>query len=265
MLYSIGSTKELFGVLVNAVGFSADPNVTRFGPWRRNQTIIHYCIKGTGYYNGTKVTSGQGFLIYPGDEEEYHPDKDDPWSFIWIILTGNNSSDILRYFPADTNTQVFSYDYLQEMQTVSQEIIRRSRAISFGMEAAELFLKIMNIHFQSMEHNRKTSYAQEYAKYAKNYLSLNYHTKITIHGLAEHLGISQPYLYRVFTQEYGVSPKQYLSELRLNAAKYSLQHSQLSISEIGKLVGYDDVLRFSTFFSDATGVSPQKYRAEHSR
>ena len=79
MRYSIYSTKPLFGVLVNAVGFSADTDVTRYGPGRRNQTIIHYCLRGSGYFNSSPVHSGQGFLIRPGDWEEYHPDSQDPW------------------------------------------------------------------------------------------------------------------------------------------------------------------------------------------
>ena len=64
---------------INSIGFSADINVTKFGPIQRNLYIVHYVTKGKGYFNGNVVNAGQGFLIYPLMMEEYFPDKDDPW------------------------------------------------------------------------------------------------------------------------------------------------------------------------------------------
>lgn len=36
------SSLRLFATTIKNIGFSSDPAVTRFGPGRRNQTIIHY-------------------------------------------------------------------------------------------------------------------------------------------------------------------------------------------------------------------------------
>ena len=260
MRYSIYSTKPLFGVLVNGVGFSADPDVTRYGPGRRNQTIIHYCLRGSGFFNGTPVHAGQGFLICPGDWEEYHPNAEDPWAFLWIILTGEHSEDILEYYQQDPNSQVFSYGYVRELEELSREIIQRNTQLTFGMEATEMLLRILNLHFRAPENSKIIRNSQEYAKFAKHYLDLNYHRKVTVQELLEKLGVSQPYLYRIFHETYGLSPKQYLTNLRLDAAKYALKTTNLSVSDIGASVGYDDVRASSAFFSRLIGISPQKYR-----
>ena len=262
MRYSIYSTKPLFGVLVNGVGFSADTDVTRYGPGRRNQTIIHYCLRGSGYFNGSPVHSGQGFLIRPGDWEEYHPDSQDPWAFLWIILSGQNSADVLEYYQCDPDTQIFSYGYVRELEELSREIIQRSTQLTFGMEATEMFLRILNLHFHAPENTSIVRNSSEYAKFAKDYMDLNYHRKLTVQELLDHLGISQPYLYRIFHEAYGQSPKQYLNDLRLKASKFALKTTDLSVSDIGASVGYDDVLSFSSFFSRHVGISPQNYRQQ---
>ena len=61
MRYGVFSTRELFGVLVSEIGFSGDPSVTHFGPVRRNQAIIHYCLRGTGFLTATASAPGRGF------------------------------------------------------------------------------------------------------------------------------------------------------------------------------------------------------------
>lgn len=47
------------------IGCSSDPRVTRYGPTRRNQYLIHYVFSGTGIFNGHTVKAGQGFLTTP--------------------------------------------------------------------------------------------------------------------------------------------------------------------------------------------------------
>ena len=77
-----------------SMGFSDDPSVTRFGPFVRNQYIIHYVLSGYGVFNGNRVGAGQGFLITPGMQEEYSSDPNDPWSFLWII----SEDSAMEYF-----------------------------------------------------------------------------------------------------------------------------------------------------------------------
>ena len=69
---------------INSIGFSGDANVTKYGPIQRNLYIVHYVIKGKGYYNGNLVKEGQGFLITPNTQENYYPDKRNPWKFVSI-------------------------------------------------------------------------------------------------------------------------------------------------------------------------------------
>lgn len=264
MRYGVFSTRELFGVLVSEIGFSGDPSVTHFGPVRRNQAIIHYCLRGTGFFNGHRVSAGEGFLIHPGDAEEYHADPAHPWTLLWVVLSGPASDAVTAYYSADPDSGIFPFSYGAALDAVCETIRQRTGRVTPGMEAAELFLSVLNLHFLAAE-SRPAGAAREYAAFARTYLDSHYFQKITVAEIAEKLGLSEPYLCRVFKAAYGLSPRQYLSQQRLQSARLALESGSLPVGEIGRSVGFDDPLAFSAFFRRCTGLSPEGYRAAQRR
>lgn len=75
------------------------------------------------------------------------------------------------------------------------------------------------------------------------------------------LGISQPYLYRIFVKKCGRSPKQYLEKCKLKEAKRLLCETDMSITEVANSIGFPDVLAFSKFFKHSTHISPSNFSA----
>ena len=55
----------------------------------------------------------------------------------------------------------------------------------------------------------------------------------------------------------------YVVSIRIEAAKNLLTSSDITISEIASLVGYDNSLYFSRLFTKHTGTSPTAYRNAH--
>ena len=79
--------------------------------------------------------------------------------------------------------------------------------------------------------------------------------------LAERFGYNENYLRRRFKEEYGLTPLQYLSEVRISKAKNLLRFARkFSVGEISHQVGFVDQLYFSRFFKKHTGFSPSEYR-----
>ncbi len=74
------------------------------------------------------------------------------------------------------------------------------------------------------------------------------------------LGISVSYFTKLFSKTMGISPLQYVINLRMGKAKGMLKKSHLSIKEIAGYVGYDDALHFSGEFKKITGMSPSQYK-----
>lgn len=244
---------------IYSIGFSSDTKVTRFSPSIRNQYIIHYVLSGKGYFNGNKVEKGQGFLIVPGMHEEYHPDKDEPWSFLWIISGDLAMQPFFDKHCADEKTNIFNFHNLYEFQPIVDKLLSAKNRPYSAAQLSELFLHIFNSCVVS-ENTPLSPLTKRYFDFSVNYVKTNLHLPISVQDLCSVIGITQPYLYRVFNQEIGISPKQYILRCKINEAKKLLANTEFSISLIANSVGYENVLEFSKFFKKQTGLSPTSYK-----
>ncbi|MFQ9149419.1 MAG: helix-turn-helix domain-containing protein [Eubacteriales bacterium] len=62
------------------------------------------------------------------------------------------------------------------------------------------------------------------------------------------------------SRRFGVSPKRYLTSVRVSAAKQLLVQTDMTVERVSREVGMPDALYFSRVFRDVTGVSPTEYR-----
>ena len=77
--------------------------------------------------------------------------------------------------------------------------------------------------------------------------------------LAKELGVSQEYVRRVFRTGTGLSPKEYLQQLRFRRAAALLTSGYYTVRQVAEMCGFLDEKYFSTAFRKATGVPPSKY------
>lgn len=83
---------------------------------------------------------------------------------------------------------------------------------------------------------------------------------LTVETLAKIAFISPSGLQRGFHQQFGLSPKQYLTKLRMDKALALLATTNLSIKEIAFACGFTDEKYFSHTFKKRIGCSPAQYR-----
>ena len=65
---------------------------------------------------------------------------------------------------------------------------------------------------------------------------------------------------RRFKAHTGLPPQRYIMRFRMSHARELLTSSQLPVTEIARIVGYDNPLYFSRMFKKETGMSPREYR-----
>lgn len=103
-----------------------------------------------------------------------------------------------------------------------------------------------------------------YVRAASRYIEENYEHRISIPEIARALPINDKYLSRLFKQKTGQTILQYISSLRLRKAIYLLRETNLSISEVGMRIGFEDARGFARLFKKEYGMTPSEYRASES-
>lgn len=83
--------------------------------------------------------------------------------------------------------------------------------------------------------------------------------------LAQKCGISEVYFRQQFGKRFGVSPKQYIIDLRLRKAKQLLSNTDLSVERVGEACGFPNPYHFSRTFKNATGLTPSAYKRQNRR
>ncbi|MFB9274141.1 AraC family transcriptional regulator [Cohnella cellulosilytica] len=98
---------------------------------------------------------------------------------------------------------------------------------------------------------------------AIRYIQEHYKESITAEELAGLYDCSASYLSRLFKNQLGVGPIEYLIHVRIHKSKQFLLKTEARIQEIAGSVGYADVYYFSRLFKKHTGSSPFQFREDH--
>lgn len=95
---------------------------------------------------------------------------------------------------------------------------------------------------------------------AKVFIDENYHAPIDLEQIAGQAFLSRFHFHRLFSRIYRKTPHQYVTQVRLEAAKILLAKEGISITEVCNSIGFESLGSFSTLFSKQSGYSPQYYR-----
>jgi AraC-like DNA-binding protein len=95
---------------------------------------------------------------------------------------------------------------------------------------------------------------------AKVFIDKNYHEPIDLDQISRQAILSRFYFHRLFTRIYKKTPHQYVTQIRLEAAKVLLAKEGISITDVCNMIGFESLGSFSTLFSKQAGYSPQYYR-----
>ena len=96
----------------------------------------------------------------------------------------------------------------------------------------------------------------------KRYIDNHYQENITLDLLAEVNHISKYHLAHAFTEEYGISPINYLISKRITEAEHLLKTTDFSLSLISSTTGFSSSSYFAQIFKKQKGMSPTQFRKQ---
>lgn len=97
------------------------------------------------------------------------------------------------------------------------------------------------------------------------YIHGHLHQEVTLVELAAIAQISPYHFLRLFKQNKGVTPHQYILHCRVEKAKSLLQHSELSLLEIAMRLGFCDQSHLGRCFKRIVGLTPRQFRKVRSQ
>ena len=98
------------------------------------------------------------------------------------------------------------------------------------------------------------------SRQVQSYIDSRFSEPLTLNALGKALHVSPYYLGHVFKESSGYSPMQYLTRRRIGEAQSLLVSTDLPISRISELVGYETQNYFDQQFSKYVGMPPRKFR-----
>ena len=243
------------------------------GPMTRNFFLIHYIVKGKGFYilNNERYELSQGdiFTIFPGDITYYATYPEDPWSFCWFAFNGKKAIEQLKSCGITKTTPVKAImpecapdDLIQDCVHTffeSKEPIKTKLQGYLYL----IFAKIQESYINTEKiPELKVGYA-EYIRKALLFIEYNYIKPITVQTIANYVALERTYFSKIFSRSTGMCPQNYLIHYRIEKATHMIETTALSLKQIGMSVGIPNEYYFSKLFKKIKGVPPKRYRSTH--
>ncbi len=144
------------------------------------------------------------------------------------------------------------------------EACQRNHSFCSAMDCKSMLLTLLSAMAKDFAiyhcHYDHYSNIMRYTEYLNENFS---RTDLRISDLANHFHLSETHMRRIFKKELGVSPVEYLAEIRMGNAKRLLATQRnLSIGQVALECGYTSIYYFSNTFRDKVGCSPSTYREQ---
>lgn len=251
--------------------------------WHKEIEII-YCLKGTVNLGVNEqvlqLKEGEAY-VFPSGQAHFFlasPDSErivyqfDLKLFHSIENLGASDRSLYELFGS-----IPSYSMLWPQSvkaTINDLLLKLFHQASQGEEGAEyaaagLLYQLIACFYQLPTVEKTVSQSQQALKNKEvmdclnavfEYVEHNFLSAITMEEVANDVGFSPSYFSRFFKKHVGTSFSQYLTEYRINVAKYILGTSQLPMVEVASQAGFASVKTFHHVFKAQVGVSPKQFQ-----
>lgn len=151
-------------------------------------------------------------------------------------------------------------DYITKPFSIELLILRINNLIKWhnGPKNKLVDPKIKQVEITSMDEKM----VKDATEYVENNLS---NADISVESLSASLAMSRVQLYKRLLSITGLTPSEFIRNIRLRHAEQLLRQSQRSVSEIAYQVGFNNPRYFSRYFSEMYGVTPSVYKQRYGK
>lgn len=205
------------------------------------------------------IGEGAAVLFPPHYAYHYSYDGEGPLSYLWVHFTGSHAATLL---------EAYGFGVLPCLRATGNPagIVAAFRAIFDAFESKsplqthELSCALQRLLLTVALSPASEEGSERTLEKSMRYIHAAYNTDIRIPDLARMENLSNSRYIALFHKKFGTSPSAYVIRLRMGAARDLLERTDMSIKQIGAMVGYSDPHFFSRAFKKHAGISPQAFR-----
>ncbi len=208
-------------------------------------------------YNGKSLTAESNTVCYvpKGAEYKRFSEKDE-----LIVFHFNETTPVRDEIIIFKSDDVYKYQHL----FVEAEKIWREKNAGYRYKAASIFYEILAMLTEDGMLLSGNTDADIYK--AIDIIEQNFDkADFRVDEISKKLFISETFLRRKFKKYIGKSPKEYLTDRRIDEAKKLLESGYFSQKEISEKCGFSDVKYFRTAFKSVTGTRVKDFIAKESK
>lgn len=228
---------------------------------------IHYFTKGRGIlensYGKYKIFPGSVMITYPGVWHRFRPLKTTGWIENYVGFSGEIADRIFDNSFFNIKKPVIYCELRKEVIDSFYKIfdLVKNEAPGFHYVASGMLLKLLGyiISFQS-QIDFHGKHIQTVIEDIRTMLRENVEKDFDFKKIAFDYNVGYSYFRKMFKKYTGISPKQYLIQLKIIRAKELLLNSDLAVKEIAFELGFQSVFYFSRIFKEKTSMTPSNYR-----
>lgn len=204
-------------------------------------------------------------MIFPKNmRHEYNVPEGKTWEFYWIHLSGANCEALLTHI-TDKYGHHIHIGCLEEMGNYIEKLLTTQyRYYEYEFFAARVISNMLFALIESLNANAKNMQKRRTLSVKViTYIENHFRESMCLGDISASMYISTEHLIRMFHEETGMTPHQYLKQFRLRKACMLLNEPDMRIRDIAAAVGYSSLSSFIAQFKECYGLTPHRYRQFH--
>ena len=236
-----------------------------------NSFIIGLVVEGKrdiSFTDGTiQIAEGEAFILNPGQVHSCCTEGPQGHSYKVLCVSASQMQSIASQISEQHEGCPFFKEIHYKNKVLSEKLVALFETIEIPESNIQVESEIYSfLDYLLMNFSQFPSVAFQTGKQKDsiervcNYLQQNFTKNISLKQLADVACLSRFHFQREFRNEIGITPHEYLNDLRIKESKKMLSHAS-GIADIALKLGFCDQSHFSRMFKKAVGVSPGKYGA----
>ncbi len=227
---------------------------------------ILYSVKGIGLITidgkTFEIPEKTGFFLNKGIEYHYRP-KGQEWIVNWVAFDfGVPGIENMLFL--NSRFVLTAYKTPEKLDILFRDIynaLTLDPAYGNMRASGELYRFLLEYNRQIAEIPEVTEKSNRVINRIVDFINEHYSEEISLEMLCEAAGgLSEQYLCRLFKQNIGMRPIEYILKKRIGIARSYLEKTDMPINDIAQMTGFNNTSYFYRNFKKFTGTSPLSYR-----